>query len=80
MIVSGPEPCPLCASPARITASVTYRDATGHRLQCRKCANRFASVTGDNDVSKKIVAAKLFPKSKKPAPAAHRSVSLFETR
>lgn len=77
----GPEPCSLCASPSRITASVTYRDAIGHRLQCRKCGNRFASVTGDNDVSKKIVAAKLFPKGKKkPATAAQRSASLFEAR
>lgn len=59
MTIDHPDPCPLCASPSRITASVTYRDATGHRLQCRKCANRFASVTGHNDVSKKIVAAKL---------------------
>jgi len=57
-----PEPCPLCSSPARITGSVTYRDATGHRLVCGMCGHRFAAVAGGEPEARRVVSRKLFRK------------------
>ncbi len=56
------DPCPLCSSPARITGSVSYRDVTGHRMQCRKCGNRFPVVSGIDAEARKIVTKKLISK------------------
>ena len=58
-------PCPLCSSPTRIAGSVSYRDAVGHRMQCRKCGHRFPALSGSDSEARRVVFKKLFPRTRR---------------